>query len=949
MKQDFPLYDTVVCGGGFAGLGAAFALSRKGLKVLVLEPAPSLGGEVTRACHLDVPAGIAPLADALCGRIEQAGGRKGNRIDAVIAELCLLRMIEGQFDVLHYCHPVGLATDGRRIAGVVAAGKSGQFVIPARSAIDATGNGLLLKYAGIEVPRPDKIARVYAFFMNGVANRDSLPARIVFEHGELLLKPSVWAGECAVEFASDSSKPCHARLMIPRILAFLRAEFPQMKQAVMSHTAIAELPLAEGADGRAAGAEPAGHLFAAQLPAGVAFRLADRDRLVPELIRSGEEAARRLIGETDLQAKVPDVRDVPVASVVVPPEIRKDVVVCGGGAAGAVAAIVAAREGANTLLVESSCCLGGAATGGAISLYYYGVQGGIQDQIDARVEKLSPLFMGPSKVLLPSWQCPNFFHPDIKKIVLQELLLKAGAEVIFESTACGTETEPVRSALPTKSASGAPRVIKSAVIAGPSGCARCAASVFVDSTGDGDLAAMAGAAFTFGRAADGVPHAYTQSSATVCEDERGFPAILHNNFDAGYCDPTDPRDLTRARIAGLRLYWKEKYNDPVRLTGLAEQIGIRNSRLVCGDRTIAFADQIVGREFPDVIGYSYSHYDNHANDYENESPQAMIWTWALGNHRALIGSEIPYGALLPAGLEGMLVACRALSVDFDGHCQLRMQRDMQRIGEAAGIAAAMAAKSGKTPRSIAVQELQRKLFQSGALRSPETGYHCRSWRPEGFFPDLRKRSLIGEPNAEGVDLIVRCAADETSLLARLDSTDKKESATAALLLGAAGNKAVMGKLIACVKAKEGVGADGAKCVPFWKPAIAVLGWNKCQEAVPALEAILGDPSADQAALVLALNALGDIGNRKSAAAIRGMLSRTDLPCEQVFAVGGWANQPAVKADARWKIELTAAATLARLGCPDGTIAAKYLDDDRLPVRRRARSVLEGHAPACPAV
>jgi monoamine oxidase len=64
MKQDFPLYDTVVCGGGFAGLGAAFELSGKGLKVLVLEPAPSLGGEVTRACHLDVPAGVAfRLAD----------------------------------------------------------------------------------------------------------------------------------------------------------------------------------------------------------------------------------------------------------------------------------------------------------------------------------------------------------------------------------------------------------------------------------------------------------------------------------------------------------------------------------------------------------------------------------------------------------------------------------------------------------------------------------------------------------------------------------------------------------------------------------------------------------------------------------------------------------------------------------------------------------------------
>jgi len=523
--------------------------------------------------------------------------------------------------------------------------------------------------------------------------------------------------------------------------------------------------------------------------------------------------------------------------------------------------------------------------------------------------------------------------------VLQEMLIEAGVEMIFESTACGVETETVKSLLPAKRGSKSARRIKSAVIAGPSGCTNVAAEVFIDSTGDADLAAMAGADFIFGRVSDGMPHAYTQSSSSIRRDDKGNLLIAHNNFDAGYCDPTDPRDLTRARIAGLKLYCRGKYDDPSRLTTLAEQIGLRNSRLIKGDCTITFADQIVCREYPDVIGYTYANYDNHAVDYENESPQTMMWCWGLGNWRTLIGSEIPYRAILPVGIEGLLIACRALSVDFDGHNQLRMQRDLQRVGEAAGIAAAMAVKSGKTPRAIDVKKLQEKLFKSGALLDSGKGYHTDSWKPENLFSLTYNRLRIGDKDSGSVKWIAQSTTDEKSLMSRMNSGDIKESTMSAILLGAAGKKEAMEKLLACVKEKSDIRADGERSTQFWKPAIAVLGWNKCADAVPLLEDILLDKASDQPAIVLALNALGNIGNKKSASVIKKMLSRKDLPAEQIFKKSG-GSMPAVKENALWKIELAAAKNLAKLGSPARKLAEKYLNDERGPVRKFARSLLD---------
>jgi hypothetical protein len=137
----------------------------------------------------------------------------------------------------------------------------------------------------------------------------------------------------------------------------------------------------------------------------------------------------------------PDARRDPLPhSQVAPPAHEADVVVCGGGTGGALAAIAAARQGASTLLLEASTGLGGMGTGGGIHIYYHGVAGGLQDEVDSRVDALSRLF-GPAQG----------FHPEAKKVVLEQMALEAGVELAYETTITGSQTEA------SAGASGVPR------------------------------------------------------------------------------------------------------------------------------------------------------------------------------------------------------------------------------------------------------------------------------------------------------------------------------------------------------------------------------------------------------------------------------------------------------------------------------------------------------------
>ena len=134
--------------------------------------------------------------------------------------------------------------------------------------------------------------------------------------------------------------------------------------------------------------------------------------------------------------------------------------------------------------------------------------------------------------------------------------------------------------------------------------------------------------------------------------------------------------------------------------------------------------------------FTEAHYDNHSFDYENESDQATLWVWALGNWKTTIGCEVPYRCLLPKNVDGLLLASRALSITYDAHQAFRMQNDIQRIGEVAALAAVQAVREGVLPREVdlaALQPILKERGPAGRPLPPQAGHRARTGVPQ--LPD----------------------------------------------------------------------------------------------------------------------------------------------------------------------------------------------------------------------
>ena len=184
-------------------------------------------------------------------------------------------------------------------------------------------------------------------------------------------------------------------------------------------------------------------------------------------------------------------REIPVIS-------DKDVVVTGGGASGVIAAVAAARMGASTALVEVSGFLGGPLT------MHLPIQGFIDGEGRQVVKGLAQEFVdrlrgksGAYYKFTESRQTNSLLiiDPEMVKLVCQEMVLEAGVELHLHTMFADVHLEQ-----------GRPAAI---IVQNKSGRQAIVGRFFIDATGDGDLAALAGAPFTVGREQDGMPQSAT--------------------------------------------------------------------------------------------------------------------------------------------------------------------------------------------------------------------------------------------------------------------------------------------------------------------------------------------------------------------------------------------------------------------------------------------------------
>ena len=338
-----------------------------------------------------------------------------------------------------------------------------------------------------------------------------------------------------------------------------------------------------------------------------------------------------------------------------------DVVVVGGGTGGAPAGIAAARAGARTLVLEYLHGLGGVGTMGMISRYYHGYRGGFTAEVDKGVAALKATNEIVGKI--EWWRRTN---------------REAGAAIWFGVLGGGTIVHD--------------GVVCGVVVATPEGRGVVLAHTVIDSTGNADVAAAAGARCS-----------YTDATEASVQGT-GLPpwelGAAYTNTDWTFADDTDVVDFWHHFVLA-RQKFPQAYD-------VGQLMDTRERRRIVGDVTISPMDVILGRTWPDTVAFAKSNFDSHGFTVH---PVFV----AMPPDKQSLSVSVPLRALLPQGLDGLLVTGLGASAHRDAMPVIRMQPDVQNQGYACGVAAAMVAKAGTTIRHVDLKALQQHLVAKECL------------------------------------------------------------------------------------------------------------------------------------------------------------------------------------------------------------------------------------------
>jgi len=446
-----------------------------------------------------------------------------------------------------------------------------------------------------------------------------------------------------------------------------------------------------------------------------------------------------------------------------PLDVGWDVIVVGGGPAGCAAATAAAREGARTLLIEATGALGGMGTLGLVP-WFCGYADGEKVIAQGLAERIR-------QALCSQWPQTHSWDPAIDPEFLKrfydQMVVEAGATVLFHSQLCAVD-------LATDGK------IDALLVGGKAGLRAYRAKVYVDCTGDGDLAAWAGAPFEKGdaegnlqpatmcfmlgnvepyncwydpnRPADSPPglHFFDPDSPVhkaVASDRYPFiidqhscsrqigPRTYSYNFGHVYdVDNTDPASVSaslirgRAQAAQYRDAFAE-YHPAFRDAFLATTgglLGVRETRRIVGDYVLTLDDYLARRSFADEICRNAYNVDVHKKGgisaflARNKDPEA-VRRWIEEEVKQLGRGEsygVPYRCLTPKGLADVLVAGRCISTDRSINGSIRIMACCLTTGEAAGIAAALAAGAAQPDvHAVDTAEIRARLIAHGAYLS----------------------------------------------------------------------------------------------------------------------------------------------------------------------------------------------------------------------------------------
>jgi hypothetical protein len=414
-----------------------------------------------------------------------------------------------------------------------------------------------------------------------------------------------------------------------------------------------------------------------------------------------------------------------------------DVIVCGAGPAGVTAAITASRAGAKVRLFEWRGCLGGVWTAGLLGYLLDFNKTGFARELLDRLDAAG-IRRGTSKGSI----C---YEPEGMKLLLEEMCLEAGVQFQFHTRVAAAYRDGRR--------------LSTVVTESKSGRQAWRAPVFIDTTGDGDLGALAGCDFQFGETKECPCQPMSLNALLVCKDAAALDEFIHysdpsardglakNKFleaikstghFPSYSKPTlwqvrdnlllvmmnheygikpfDAAQVTEATVRargemnkivnGLR-----KIGGPwegLQIAATAEQIGVRDGRRIAGRYMVSKDDLINGARFDDAVTRPTFPVDIHAISGEHNT------TAAYTNAGIKVKPyDIPLRALIAKDVDGLMMAGRCISGDFIAHASYRVTGNAVGMGEAAGVVGAIAAKSQRLPHEVEWSEGAALLAKMG--------------------------------------------------------------------------------------------------------------------------------------------------------------------------------------------------------------------------------------------
>jgi glycine/D-amino acid oxidase-like deaminating enzyme len=410
-----------------------------------------------------------------------------------------------------------------------------------------------------------------------------------------------------------------------------------------------------------------------------------------------------------------------------------DVLVVGGGTSGCSAAIAAARHGARVLLVERYGFLGGTATAAMVGVFcgvytcgpdatHQLLVGGIPHEAMRRMEAIGA-----------GYKYRHRFQIDHEmfKLVLDRWIGEAGVELLLHSV--------VVEALMQDGA------LRGVVVEHKGGREAILARRVVDASGDGDVAALAGAPFEQSAVMQAPTMVFYMGGVDVeramafpepeirrllietqQSGEFSFPRVsgsfspippagkVHVNMSrVTGIDGTEPWSLTAGTLEGRRQVglfarFLTKYVpgfETAFIDAVAPQLGVRETRRIMGAHVLTREDVLGARHFADAVCRSSWPIEDHTPNLETVRLHLPGDTFY----------QVPYGCLVPQEVDGLLLSGRCISATHDGQASVRVMGPGMAMGQAAGTAAALSLAQRIMPRALPAAALRGALQRDGAL------------------------------------------------------------------------------------------------------------------------------------------------------------------------------------------------------------------------------------------